>query len=425
MTPSVTVPPTPTLSEIYNNLDFEAKLTAENFPESYKTALRSLHALYPNWEFKTYHTGLEWNTVINAENVPAKNLIPNTKSVEWKSFDIGAYNWKTETFNVFDGSTWVTASREAIEYYMDPRNFLTTNGIFQFELLKYQSNYQKLAEVENILKGSAIYNSYYNYIDDSGTSQMISYAETFIKAAEYSGVSPYHLASRVKQEVVTGPTTLSGSVTGIYSGYEGLYNFYNIGANDSAGGGAIAKGLTFAKNGSGNANADKLYMIPWISPYHSIVGGSYFIGSSYINRGQETIYLEKFNVTSISTYYHQYMTNVEAPYAESKKVMTTYNGMTDLPIVFSIPVYLNMPTIPAPMPTTKFNPNNRMKSLKITDMKGQALPMQRTRNVGGKTLRHWHCVVRRWFQCDDDVGCGAGLKFNIEKTSSTRSRSIN
>ncbi len=370
----------PTPTPITGNVDFETKLEQQGFPESYKAGLRQLHAMYPNWEFRAYHTGLDWNTVIAAESVPGKNVIPNSKGVEWKSLENGAYNWKTDTFIVFDGSTWVTASKAAIEYYMDPRNFLTANGIFQFELLKYQEAYQNLAGVENILKGTAMYNSNYTYADDSGTSKTISFGQTFIEAAKYSGVSPYHLASRVKQEVVTGPTTLSNSVTGTYSGYEGLYNFYNIGANDSAGGGAVANGLKYARNGSTNPVTNLQYMIPWTSPFRSIVGGSYFIGGSYINRGQDTVYLQKFNVTPISTYYHQYMTNVEAPYAEGKKIAAAYREMADSPIIFSIPVYLNMPSVPCPQPTTMFNPNNRMKSLKILDAKGNTLAVTPTFN---------------------------------------------
>ncbi len=385
-----TIPVTPTPPVDTSNMDFEARLAAEGFPESYKAGLRSLHAQYPNWEFRAYQTGLDWNTVITAESVPGKNVIPNSKGVEWKSLESGAYNWKTDTFIVFDGSTWVTASKEAVSYYMDPRNFLTPNGIFQFELLKYQSGYQNISGVENILKGTAMYNTAYTYTDDNGNPQSLTYAETFIKAAEYSGVSPYHLASRVKQEVVTGPTTLSNSVSGIYAGYEGLYNFYNIGANDSAGGGAIANGLNFARKGSTNAVSNSMYMIPWTSPFKSIVGGSYYIGGSYINRGQDTIYLQKFNMTPLSTYYHQYMTNVEAPYAEGKKILTAYNGMADSPIIFSIPVYLNMPELPAAVPVTKFNPNNRMKSLQILDNTGAELIVTPTFN---QTEYNYYLIV--------------------------------
>lgn len=376
---SITPTPTPTPTPINtDNLSYVEKLALEGFPQSYITPLVQLHQQYPNWEFTAYDTGLDWNAVITAESVPGKNLIPNSRGIEWKSLDSGAYNWKTDTFTVYDGTTWVTASKAAISYYMDPRNFLNSNGIFQFELLKYQNEYQNVAGVENILKGTALYNTSYSYADENGVTQSITYGQTFIKAAEYSGVSPYHLASRVKQEVVTGSTTLSASVTGKYAGYEGYYNFYNIGANDSAGGGAIANGLKYAKYGSSNTVTNDLYLIPWINPYKSIVGGSYFIGGSYINRGQDTIYLQKFNVTPLSTYYHQYMSNVEAPFAEAKKVLTAYNGMADAPIVFAIPVYKNMPATASAAPTVMYNPNNRLASLKVLDSSGTELAITPT-----------------------------------------------
>ena len=43
--------------------NFEAYLTSQGFPESYKNGLRQLHAQYPNWVFKAKNTGLDWNTV--------------------------------------------------------------------------------------------------------------------------------------------------------------------------------------------------------------------------------------------------------------------------------------------------------------------------------------------------------------------------
>lgn len=363
-----------------DNLSFTDKLLAEGFPQSYIAPLLELHEKYPNWVFKAFKTGLSWNDVITAESVPGKNVIPNSKALQWKSFAASDYNWGTDTFTVRDAPSWVTASKSAIGYYMDPRNFMTPEYIFQFELLNYQKSYQVVEGVENILKGTALYKTSYSFVDENGKTQTYTYAETFVKAAEYSGVSPYHLASRVKQEVVTGATTLSGSVTGKYPGYEGYYNFYNIGASDSASGGAIAKGLTYAKNGSNSATLNKTYMIPWTNPYNSIVGGSTFIGDGYINKGQNTIYLQKFNVTSYSTYYHQYMTNVEAPYAEARKMFTAYTGMTDKAIVFSIPVYLNMPASKIDAPKTMLNPNNRLKTLNVTDSAGTKLALTPTFN---------------------------------------------
>lgn len=250
--------------------------------------------------------------------------------------------------------------------------------MFQFELLKYQPGNQNSQGVNNILKGTALYGTSYSFVDDNGVTQTYSYSDTFMKAAEYSGVSPYHLASRVKQEVVTGPTTLSNSVSGTYAGYEGYYNFYNVGANDSPGGGAIANGLNFAKKGSSSAADNLTYLIPWTNPYKSILGGAYYLGKYYINRGQDTVYLEKFNVTGTSTYFHQYMTNVEAPWAEGNKIASAYKSMEDMPIVFEIPVYQNMPSAPAPRPTTMYNPNNRLKSLHVYDKNGNELDITPT-----------------------------------------------
>ena len=357
------------------NVDFETKLEREGFPESYKQALRELHALYPAWEFKAFHTGLDWNDVIAAETEVGVNLIPNSKSVEWKSLEKGAYSWKTDTFTVFDGSTWVTASKEAVEYYMDPRNFLDYNTIFQFEVLTYSPDYQDYAGVNNILKNTAMYNNTYKYKDSQGIEHEISFTDTFLMAAEYTGVSPFHLASRVKQEVTLGTDKMSNSVTGTVEGYEGLYNYYNIGAYHSTeSGGAIRNGLKFAKQGTSNVNV----LIPWTDPFKAILGGAYYIGANYINKGQDTIYLQKFNVTNGGKYSHQYMANVEAPYSEGIRVYRGYVDPDQIPIVFSIPVYLNMPEEKCGVPEKKYNPNNWLKTLKISNIDGEKLALTPT-----------------------------------------------
>ncbi len=371
--------PTPMPTQPDNADDFEQQLASQNFPESYLPGLRLLHELHPDWQFVANHTGLDWESVIDNESVAGKNLIPNTKGNEWKSFEANAYNWKTDSFIVYDGSTWVTASREAISYYMDPRNFLDEKNIFQFELLTYEPSYQTLEGVESILKNTALSNTAVKFKDTDGQEKEMTYGEIFMAAAEYSGVSPFHLASRVKQEVVIGTTSLSNSVTGTVAGFEGLYNFYNIGAyHSTVAGGAIANGLKYARNGSTNAALNTSMLIPWINPYRSILGGAYYIGYSYISRGQNTIYLQKFNVTPTSTYSHQYMANVEAPYSEGRKVAAAYAEFGDLPLVFSIPVYLNMPEEACGQPQTAWNPNNWLKTLKVSDAEGNDLVLTPT-----------------------------------------------
>ncbi|MCD7826815.1 MAG: SH3 domain-containing protein [Clostridiaceae bacterium] len=342
--------------------EYKAALKKAGFPDSYLSSLWALHQEYPNWEFTPYVTGLKWSTVIKNESKVGLNLLSVNKSYAWKSTDDGAYDWTTDTYVPFDGSTWVTASKKAVKYYMDPRNFLDERGIFQFESLEYQSDFHSQSGVENILKNTPMYNTKFSYTDDEGTTQSIKYSKAFMDAAEYSQVSPYHLAARVKQEVVISSTLMSSSVSGNVSGYTGIYNFYNIGANNSTtSGGAIANGLSWASSGT-------TYLRPWNTPYKSIVGGASYIGKNYINVGQNTLYLQKFNVTSKNRYSHQYMANIEAPNSEATKTNTAYGSdKADMPLVFSIPVYKNMPSSACAVPSGGKNPNNYLKKLYVTD----------------------------------------------------------
>lgn len=328
---------------------FEAHLTDQGFPESYKVYLRALHKLYPYWEFNSYQTSMNWSTAIANESVVGLNLLPITKASDWKSKAEGAYNAQTGKYTVFDGSTWVTASEKAVKYYMDPRNFLTDRGILQFEVLDYQPSYQTLAGINSILNNTPFYNGKYSYYEATKKKNLsITYANTFLAAAKASGVSPYHLAARVRQEVVTGKTTTTIAVTGTTTQYPGIFNFYNIGAYQGAT--PALNGLLWAKGGTSKATT---YLRPWNNRYKAIVGGATFLGETYINKGQNTNYLQKFNITTTKTYTHQFMSNVEAASAESQNTRKAYlDSMSSMPILFSIPVYKNMPTQACPMPNS-------------------------------------------------------------------------
>ncbi len=366
--PEVTESPIP--YPILDDVQFDWYLTDQGFPDSYKQGLAALHASHPNWIFKAYNTGLDWNTVIENESKVGLNLISKNKTNGWLSYEAGAYDWATDTFKPYDGSTWVTASKAAVEYYMDPRNFLYQNSIFQFESLENQSDYQIQSGVEAVLRNSPMSNATITYLDENtGEEYTKLYSEVFMDAARESGVSPYHLATRVKQEVIRSATAFSDSVTGTVVGYEGYYNYYNIGATHSTvANGAIINGLKFAMGNTISSAATKAtYLLPWNNPYKAIVGGAKYIGTNYINRGQNNIYLQKFNITPTSTYTHQYMANVEAANSEAAKTYTGYNtmGMLEENLVFNIPVYYNMPEVPGSAPQTVLCPNNWLKTLKL------------------------------------------------------------
>ncbi len=359
-TPKVTAAPT-----ALTDAEYKEKLQEDGFPKSYVSSLLALHKLYPDWTFQPFKTGLKWNTVIEKESAVGLNLLSINKASAWKSTEKGAYNWQTGKYIPYDGSTWVTASKQAVEYYMDPRNFLDERGIFQFESLEYQKDAHTQDGVEKILQNTPMANKSFSYKNLDGTTAKMKYSKAFMKAAEKSGVSPYHLASRVKQEVVVSATAMSSSVSGKVPGYEGIYNFYNIGATHSTvAGGAIANGLKWASTGI-------TYSRPWTSPEKSIIGGAAFIGKSYINVGQNTLYLQKFNVTSKNRYSHQYMANIEAPNSEATKINTAYGTQkAEMPIIFSIPVYEDMPDTACRVPSGNGNPNNYLKSLSVS---GQTL----------------------------------------------------
>ena len=337
----------------YSKANASTKLEGiDKFPSSYQGYLRELSRKHPNWKFTALYTNLDWNYVINNENVFGKNLVPKNYSDNWKNTKPGEYNVEVDR-------EWVDASRKAVEYCMDPRNFLNEVRIFQFETLSYDEHTNNLEGIEKILYGTEFYNRKVSYLDANGNNINMNekYSNLILKAGQISKVSPYHLASRIKQEV--GPFLTHNSISGTVDGFKGLYNFYNIGATSSAEPlGAIKNGLRFSKDGKGASSEIKnKYLIPWNTKEKAITGGAIFIGASYINVGQNTIYLQKFDVNderSNSLFWHQYMTNVLAPYSESQSIYKGYQkiGLLDSKMSFIIPVYENMPQIQPPHPDT-------------------------------------------------------------------------
>lgn len=325
--------------------DFEAYMTAQGFPESYKDSLRALHAKYPNWVFEAVRTGYNWSDVIANESKIGVNLVAASNNDACKSTDSAAYNWATNQWYGFDGSGWVCASPAMIEYCMDPRNYLNESGIFQFATLKYAA-YQNAAGVSNILAGSFMAG---NFSDTDGATR--SYADTFVAAGANSGVNPYHLAARCRQEQGTNGT--SGSISGTYSGYAGYFNYFNIGASPGSGNTSVVNGLIYAKNQG------------WNTRYKSIIGGAAFVANKYVNLGQNTLYFQKFNVVyTASLYTHQYMTNVQAAISEGQSLKKAYTDYSPA-LVFRIPVYNNMPTSASALPSTG-NPNNWLSGLSVS-----------------------------------------------------------
>lgn len=444
--------------------DFENFLNEEGFPDSYKDSLRALHAAHPQWVFRAQKTGLDWNTVIENEAVVGRNLVASSSISSWKSTADNAYDWSTGVWPGFDGSSWVAASEDIIRYYMDPRNFLDEDYVFQFLLQRYDGSVHTADGLRTMLKGTfmesnqtagegsssdgsssggtvsggpggestsgssessgssgeegpwaggqpggnsssgsqenidssaptgsgdqgisfegpmASISSYslkrltssygpgMNIDGDSpgsgdntstvniSPSGNIDYAQVILNAGSQSGVNPYVLAAMIIQEVGKQG---SDSVSGTRSGYEGYYNFYNIGAYATDSMGAVERGLWYASQ-SGS------YSRPWNSPEKAILGGAEYYGTNFVNAGQDTFYLKKFNVQGANLYKHQYMTNIQAAASEGYHMASAYNDdLKNTALEFKIPVYNNMPASPCAKPTITGSPNNKLSGLGV------------------------------------------------------------
>ena len=343
---------------------------AAAFPKSYRPLIRKLVQAHPNWKFVPMNTGLNWNNVVKAEMTASRNLVQTSQPDSWKSKNPGDYNSKTGNWVIKSGTDWVQASESIVKYYLDPRNFLTEESVFQFEQLVYGS-YHKKAGVEKILNGTFM--SHKKLEDGSGGK--ITYAQAFMKIGKSLKVSPYFLASRVRQE--QGVSGNSPLISGNYPGYKGYYNYFNRHAS-GVGEEVFRRGLEEAKTNG------------WNTRYKALKGGAKSTAADYIYKGQDTLYLQKFDVDASydGLYWHQYMQNLSAADNEGKNVQKSYSemGILNNRFVFKVPVYQNMPASPCPKP--KESAGKPSLSLKKSSPTAVKLSWKRNSGADG------YCIYR-------------------------------
>ncbi len=192
------------------------------------------------------------------------------------------------------------------------------------------------------------------------TMKAVPYVDIIMEAARRSGVSPYVLASMIIQE--QGKDGGSDLISGSSTSYPGIYNYFNIGAYAHDGMGVVEAGLNYASQSS-QTGTD---LRPWNNIEKAIIGGAVAYGANYVNQGQDTFYLKKFNVQGDNKYQHQYMTNVPAAASEGEKIAAAYNSdIKSTALVFKIPVYTDMPETACAAPTIDGSPNNKLLNLTI------------------------------------------------------------
>lgn len=350
--------------------DYDLYLKLSGFPESYHASLKALHEKYPNWIFEAQHTGITWDEMIKAQTKLGMSLTANYRPTAWKSIQTGAYDWTTSEWIQLDSGGWVAASEELVKHYVDPRNFLTEATVFQFLKQSYDASLMTAEEIEsvkaglvNMVQGSFLAGACEETDDEYGT--FTTYVDIIMEAAKRSKVSPYVIASMIIQE--QGRQGGGNSISGTVSGYEGYYNFLNIKAWEHSGNSAVVNGLIYAKERG------------WDTKTKSIIECAIYFGEGYINVGQDTMYLKKFDLVG-TLYTHQYMTNIQGADSEGKHISKAYqdsNGAYTAEAIataleFKIPVFGSMPETACPLPADNgsVSPNYMLKGLTVS---GQSL----------------------------------------------------
>ena len=303
---------------------------SDSFPASYQSYINRLKSSHPNWNIKAFYTHLDWNTVLNSESKGTYSRVQNSAYGDaWK---------RTEAANdsSYNAAGFVLASRAAVAYTLDPRNFLTDEGIFQFRVIDKDVASDTETAVKEVAHSTPMYTN--------------DYASIIKKVGNDKNIAPTFIISRIRQE--TGCDTVNnGSINGKNSKYPGYYNFFNIGARD--GNGAVQAGINLA------------YTNGWNTPEKAIAGGMDWLNKNYVKYGQSTVYFQKFDVANpygnaTTLLSMQYMSNISAPMGEAK---IAYKGIERAGILnntytFYIPIYDNMPSIASPSPTIGYYEND-------------------------------------------------------------------
>lgn len=261
--------------------EFEDYLTQQGFPESYKPALRQLHADHPSWVFTAFHTNLDWTTVIDNEMTFTRNLVPDTSAYpsSYKDTTLAkAYDWENSCWFVLSDPYWVQASRQAVEYYMDPRNFLTEKYMFQFELETFSNEVQNLEGVEKILEGTFMSHALVDGTDTAADNEYIfsdtySVKDTYLCGLTYKTTVKTLLAGLRSDAGTLRVVTSDGRVK-TADEYVGTGDFVQVVSSASANGQIVAgcPVLLFGDlDGDGQVNSvDRAYLKMYILGKYSL-----------------------------------------------------------------------------------------------------------------------------------------------------------
>lgn len=357
--------------------EYYQSLLAAGFPEDYARPLTELHLLHPNWSFEPLlitegNSLYRWDYIIEQET--------KDKELNLISGDLEFWMYRHPTNRETYDTGYYQASQKTVEYFMDPRNFLNETDIFQFYDLSAAHNVG-VEEIEAVLLGT--------FMEDKLLENGKTFAEYFLEVGAELDVNPVYLAVKARQEQgISGASPVLGGECGTLladyyangtqtsesgnkvlapsEGYtteellalNGYYNLFNIKASGNGLFAIYYNAMKRAQSGTEDM-ADAWGSPAWDTLWKSLWGGTYTIKTSFIDRYQNTIYLQKFNVDSRASdrnFWGQYMQNIAGSLTESRTLFGAFasSGVLDGSCSFVIPVYGGMPSKPCADPAGGF-----------------------------------------------------------------------
>ncbi|MBQ3409414.1 MAG: hypothetical protein IJH12_09455 [Clostridia bacterium] len=292
----------------------------------YYEYLSKLKKQHPNWSFKMYKTGEDFQNCVDKSNNANAVSVPAGWGKEWYSYD------ENGALIFIDSGPWYKASRECTAAMMDPRNFLNEAQIFQFEVPKRTAENVSLEDVKKVFSDVKWANAdKFSYMDTNKNIVTLdkSFAELLYDVCIEYNFNPLQAASSIKIEQGNGDVPGAMTGRGTIPGYEGLYNYGNIGA--------YAYAYSDIES-AGECGLIRARSEGWDSPEAAIRGYIEHEISKFVEGGRDCKYLKKFD---LANGWEIYMSNFLGAYNEADVV---YSGANlDAPYEFKIPVFENMP----------------------------------------------------------------------------------
>ncbi|MBR2432506.1 MAG: hypothetical protein IKB23_06270, partial [Clostridia bacterium] len=170
----------------YDRESYYGELLSKGFPEDYAEPLSRLMTAHPNWSFEPLLVS-ELDGAYTFDYILKKETENPSTNLVYPSSEYSAF-WDKQSGAVYD-SGWYSANDAAVAYFIDPRNFLNEQDIFQFEDVRYyERDYS--AGVKSILSGT--------FMNGLNLENGKSVAENILSIGAALSVSPVHIAARIR-----------------------------------------------------------------------------------------------------------------------------------------------------------------------------------------------------------------------------------